>query len=278
MSVDELENGKNSNQEGPAVLVQKRPDGICILTMNRPHVANASTPEICMALSAAINEANKDDATRVIIITGNGSAFAAGGDIFAMDTRTGMFEGSPNEIRNGYRKLIHSVQLAVYYSDVPVLGAINGSAAGAGNDLVAICDIAIASEKAKFSEAFVSLGLISGDGGSWLLPRVVGKTNAFLMAYTGEYFSAEEACKMGLVWKVVPHESVMEETLALAARIIKNPNGAVRATRRLIIEGGQSSFEAALDQCASIQGGLHYTPEHREKLAGVIARVKAHKK
>lgn len=261
-----------------AVLIDQREDGICILTLNRPHKANASDPEICGALAEAIRQVNTNPAARVIIITGNGSAFAAGGDVRAMESRTDMFAGSPNDIRNKYREIIHQVQLAIYYSDVPILAAVNGAAAGAGNDLVAVCDIAIASDKAKFQETFVSIGLISGDGGSWLLPRVVGKQNAFLMAYTADWFSAEEACKMGLVLKVVPHDTLMDETIALAKRIIRHPNGAIRATRRLLIEGGQSSFEAALDTCASIQGGMHFTDEHREKLAALLAKMDASKK
>jgi enoyl-CoA hydratase/carnithine racemase len=268
----------NEINQNDAVLIEEREDGICILTLNRPHKANASDPEICGALANAIYALNRKPQTRVIIITGNGKAFAAGGDVKAMANKTDMFAGSPNEIRNKYREIIHQVQLAIYYSDVPVLAAVNGAAAGAGNDLVAVCDIAIASDQARFQESFVSLGLISGDGGSWLLPRVVGKQNAFLMAYTADWFSAEEACKMGLVLKVVPHESLITETLALAQRIIRHPNGAIRATRRLIIEGGQSSFEAALDTCASMQGGMHFTNEHREKLTALLEKMELAKK
>ncbi len=261
-----------------AVLIDKRDDGICTVTLNRPEIANASVPELCGALAETIRQLNKDLTVKVIILTGKGKAFSAGGDVKAMESRTDMFAGSPNDIRNKYREIIHDVQLSIYRSDIPILAAVNGAAAGAGNDLVAVCDIAIASEKARFQETFVSIGLISGDGGSWLLPRVIGKTNAFLMAYTADWFTAEEAKEMGLVYKVVPHEQLMDETVALAKRIARHPNGAVRATRRLIIEGGQSSFEAALDQCASIQGGLHHTPEHREKLAELLEKLRTHKK
>lgn len=260
------------------VLIEKREHGICIVTMNRSENANASTPELCGALADAIESLQKDDEVNVIVLTGAGKYFSAGGDLKAMKSRTDMFAGSPNAIRNKYRSIIHRVQLAIYRSDIPVLAAVNGPAAGAGNDLVAVCDIAIASDQAKFQETFVSIGLISGDGGSWLLPRVIGKTNAFLMAYTADWFSAEDVCKMGLVHKVVPHEQLLSETLAFAERIARHPNGAVRATRRLIIEGGQSSFEAALDQCASIQGGMHYTEEHREQLEKLLEKLHHHSK
>ncbi|MCB1212912.1 MAG: enoyl-CoA hydratase/isomerase family protein [Chlamydiia bacterium] len=255
------------------VIVEKREDGICILRMNRPEHANASTPELCLALAQAVENCNRDESVHVIIITGTGRFFSAGGDIKAMDTRTDMFAGSPNDIRNKYREIIHKVQLSIYRSDIPVIAAVNGASAGAGNDLVAVCDIAIAAEQAKFQETFVSIGLISGDGGSWLLPRVIGRSNAFLMAYTADWFTAEEVQKMGLVHKVVPNESLMDETLALAARINRHPNGAIRATRRLIIEGGESSFEAALDQCASIQGGLHFTDGHRDRLEKLLKKL-----
>ena len=260
------------------VLIDIRDDGIAFITMNRPDIADASVPEVCHGVADAVRELNKNPDVRVIILTGNGRAFSAGGDLKAMLDKRDMFGGSPNDIRNRYRSIIHDEQLAIYRSDVPVIAAVNGAAAGAGNDLVAVCDIAIASDKAKFQETFVSIGLISGDGGSWLLPRVIGKTNAFLMAYTADWFSADEVQKMGLVHKVVPHDDLLEETLALAKRIARHPNGAVRATRRLIIEGGQSSFEAALDQCASIQGGMHFTPEHREKVIELMDKLEAKRK
>ena len=260
------------------VLIEKRENGICIVTMNRPEYANASTPELCGAVADAIESINQDKNVKIIVLTGAGKFFSAGGDLKAMESRTDMFAGSPNDIRDKYRSIIHRVQLSIYRSDVPILAAVNGPAAGAGNDLVAVCDIVIASDQAKFQETFVSIGLISGDGGSWLLPRVIGKRNAFLMAYTADWFSAEDVCKMGLVHKVVPHEQLLPETLALAERIIRHPNAAVRATRRLIIEGEQSSFEAALDTCASIQGGLHYTDEHRERLEKLLARLSHHLK
>lgn len=261
-----------------SVLTEIRDDGIAIVTMNRPEIANASIPDICLGVADAIITLNHNPDVRVIIITGAGKAFCAGGDLKAMINKTDMFEGSPNDIRNKYRQLIHAEQLAIYRSDVPVLAAVNGAAAGAGNDLVAVCDIAIASEHAKFQETFVSIGLISGDGGSWLLPRVIGKSNAFLMAYTADWFSAEDVQKMGLVHQVVPQEEVLDATIALAQKIIRHPNGAVRATRRLMIEGGQSSFDAALDQCASIQGGMHFTKEHHEKVIALMEKLEAKRK
>lgn len=261
-----------------AVLVKPIDSGIYLVTMNRPEKSNASDPELCLTLAKTLIELNGDKNVKVIILTGNGRAFCAGGDVKAMNERRDMFAGTPNDIRLAYREIIHRVQKAIYNADVPIIAAVNGAAAGAGNDLVAVCDIAIASDQAKFAETFVSIGLISGDGGSWLLPRVIGKNNAFLMAYTGEWFTAEEAKAMGLVLKVVPHEQLLPEAIALARRIAKNPNAAVRATRRLLIEGGQSSFDAALDACASIQSGLHFTPEHREAVTKLIALLDSKKK
>ncbi|OGT29664.1 MAG: hypothetical protein A3E87_08385 [Gammaproteobacteria bacterium RIFCSPHIGHO2_12_FULL_35_23] len=255
------------------VLVETKENGVNIVTMNRPEYANASKPELCLALAETLQKLNQDKTVKVIVLTGSGHFFSAGGDVKAMKERTDMFAGSPNDIRNSYRNIIHKVQLTIYNLDVPIIAAVNGAAAGAGNDLVAVCDIAIASEKAKFQETFVTIGLISGDGGSWLLPRVIGRSNAFLMAYTGEWFSAEQVKEMGLVWKVVPHDKLMEETLALADSIAANPNGTVRATRRLILESGQASFEASLDLCASIQGGLHYTEGHQQALDHLLAKL-----
>lgn len=256
-----------------AVLIEDVGDGIIVLKMNRPEKANASDNILCNAISQAIRNLNQDPNTKVIILTGVGKAFAAGGDVKAMHTKTDMFAGSPDDIRNQYRSVIHQLQLAIYDSEVPIIAAVNGAAAGAGNDLVAVCDLAIASENAKFAETFVTIGLISGDGGSWLLPRVIGKRNAYLMAFTGEWFSADDVLKMGLVSKVVPHEKLLEEATLIAKQIAKNPTRAVRATRRLLVEGEESSFRAALDTCASIQGGLHFSKEHNEKLNELIEKL-----
>ena len=123
----------------------------------------------------------------MVILTGAGSAFSSGGNVKHMRDKTGMFGGSPAQLRNGYRRGIQRIPLAMMALEVPAIAAVNGPAIGAGCDLTCMCDMRIASERAVFAESFVKVGIIPGDGGAWLLPRAVGMARASEMAFTGRH-------------------------------------------------------------------------------------------
>ena len=147
---------------------------------------------------------------------------------------------------------------------MPIIAAVNGAAIGAGNDLACMCDIRIASSTAKFAESFVKLGIVPGDGGCWLLPRVVGMSRAAELALTGDAIGAEEALRIGLVSRVVAPEVLLDEALALAARIAANPAQVVRWTKQLLQQARTGTLDEALDFAGRFQGQAHHTADHKE--------------
>src|SRR3989338_5570737 len=167
--------------------------GITHVIMNHPKNLNALDDEMIEALCYTMQQLNDDLNVKVIILSAEGPHFSAGGDVKAMHERTGMFGGSPAEIRHHYHTGIQRLPRMMYRLEVPVIAAIHGYAVGGGADLAAMCDIRIAAEDAIFSERFVKLGLISGDGGAWIWPRLLGVENAYRILLTGDWIKAEEA-------------------------------------------------------------------------------------
>jgi enoyl-CoA hydratase/carnithine racemase len=183
-----------------------------------------------------------------------------------------MFGGTAPEIRDGYRKGIQRIPLAVSKLEVPIIAAVNGPAIGAGCDLTMMCDMRIASEKAVFAESFVKVGIIPGDGGAWFLPRVIGLSRANEMAFTGDPVNAETALAWGMVSKVVPPEELLNAAKDLAGRVAVNPPGALRMTKRLIQEGQDMKLEPLLDMSASMQALAHQTKDHVEAVNAIIEK------
>lgn len=247
------------------VVLSDLSDGILTLTLNQPEARNPiSSAPVIEALCTAVENADRDIGCRVIIITGAGSAFSTGGDIATMRMGGGLNDPSPTTTRRNYRNGIQRLPVLFESIEVPVIAAVNGPAIGAGCDLACMCDIRIASEKAKFAESFVKMGIVPGDGGAWLLPRVVGWSKASEMAFTGELLDANEALACGLVSRVVPVDALMDEARALAARIAANPANAVRMTKRLIRESRLASLSTILEASAAAQALCHTTQDHKE--------------
>jgi enoyl-CoA hydratase/carnithine racemase len=246
-------------------LLTEREGAILTVRMNRPDTRNAlSEPSQMKEFVELCAQLRLDRSVKVVILTGNGPAFCAGGNVKDMRERGGIFQGSPYELRESYRNGIQSIPLALYELDVPIIAAINGAAIGAGLDLACMCDIRIASDKAVFAESFVKLGIVPGDGGAWLLPRVVGMPRASIMALTGDTIDARKALDWGLVADVYNTESLDDEALALARRIAANPSHALRLTKRLLREGQHMRLDSLLEMSASFQALAHYTDDHRE--------------
>ena len=179
------------------VLFERNGD-VVTLTLNCPETRNALTAEVVDALVAACERVAFDHKVRAVVVTGAGPAFCSGGSVKDMREKTGLFGGSPAEMRNQYRTGIQRIPLALYELEAPTIAAVNGPAMGAGCDLALMCDIRIASDTAIFAESFVKLGIVPGDGGAWLLPRVVGLSKACEMAFTGSSIDAAGAldCKL----------------------------------------------------------------------------------
>ena len=242
-------------------LLYEKDGAIVTLTMNRPEERNPLTGHFDEFVNAC-TRINADQLVRCVILTGAGPAFCAGGNVKDMRDKKGIASGSSREIMDGYRNGIQRIPLAFYNLEVPSIAAVNGAAIGAGNDLACMCDIRIASDTALFAESFVKLGIIPGDGGAWLLPRVVGMSKAAEMTYTGDRIDAKEALACGLVSRVVPAADLMKEARALAGRIAANPGVTLRMSKRLLREGQHTRLDSLLEMSAALQAIAHFTPEH----------------
>jgi len=256
-----------------AVLYEIDEEGIVLLTLNRPELRNPiSDAEMIEALLAALARLELDPKARVAILTGAGKGFSSGGNINEMKPGGNLNSGSPAATRLAYKRGIQRLPLAFAALEVPVIAAVNGAAMGAGCDLTCMCDLRIAGESAKFAESFVKLGLIAGDGGSWLLPRVVGWSKAAEMALTGDAIDAAEALACGLVSRVVPDAELLDAARALARRIAANPPHAVRMTKRLLWEGRKADLPTLLEMASAMQAAAHATADHEEAVAAFLEK------
>lgn len=248
--------------------------GVLTLTMNRDDVRNILTST---ALAADIEHvcrwAASTDELSVLIITGAGKAFSAGGNIHDMHRQDGMFAGDGVRIRDNYRRGIQSMAAALYQLDLPTIAAVNGAAIGAGLDLSCMCDVRIAARSARMGETFVKLGLIPGDGGSWFLPRLVGPQRAAELSFSGRIISAEEAVAMGLFLEVVDDQDLMARARSLAADFASAPRSALRQTKRLLQQSMRMTLVDFLDFCAAQQALLHHSVEHRNEVAATITKL-----
>lgn len=246
---------------------------IATLTLNRPDIRNAFTDQaIIDEIVDACESVQKDQDIRCLVLTGAGSAFSAGGNVKDMYNKEGMFSGDPDQVRNNYRNGIQRIPMAFHHLDVPTIAAVNGPAIGAGCDLTCMCDIRIASEKARFGETFVSVGLIPGDGGAFYLPRTVGFSKALELALTCRVIDAAEALRIGLVSEVVAPEKLMERSLEVAAEIAKQPTRILRLAKRLFYLCQGKSLEETLEISASYQALCHHSPEHMGAIEAFFAK------
>ena len=248
-------------------------DRIATLTFQRDDVRNALTGTTLVAdIITTIEWANRCEAVSVIILTGAGSAFSAGGNIKEMRDREGTFAGDVRAIQRHYRLGIQHLPLALETAEVPVVAAVNGPAVGAGFDLACMCDLRIGCPESLFGETFINLGLIPGDGGAWFLQRLVGYHRAAELSLTGRLVKAEEARALGLLLEVVPGSELMTKTRELAQRIAAKPPQTVRFTKRLLKTAQRTELRDLLDLSACYQGICHHTGDHHEAVAAFLEK------
>lgn len=251
----------------------KREGAVALITMNRPETRNAiSDDDAVQAVVEMCETLNHDTSIRAAILTGAGSSFSSGGNLKTLRDKMGSGLGDPIRSRQAYRDGIQRVPLALGSLEVPIIAAVNGPALGAGNDLACLCDIRIASERAVFAATFVKLGLIPGDGGAWLLPRVVGMSRACELAFTGDTIDARQALQWGLVSQVVPADDLLATATELAQRIARNSGHALRMTKRLLRESIHSRMDTILEMSAGFQALAHHTAEHEAALDAFLGR------
>lgn len=244
---------------------------VATLTLARPDIRNAITePEMLDEIIATIDRPPPE--VRVLVLTGRGTAFSAGGDVHAMGNRAGMFSGTPYEIAEAYRTSIQRLTRSVLSTDIVTIAAVNGPAVGAGFDLVLSCDLRVGSSQAWFAHTFIDLGIIPGDGGAWLLPRVVGWQHAAELAFTARRVEADEAADLDILLEVVEPDLLMERVGRLAADIAAKPAHSLRLTKRLLRHARGMDLEGFLDLSAALQAMSHAEPEHEEAVERFLER------
>jgi enoyl-CoA hydratase/carnithine racemase len=254
-------------------ILTEREGAILTVTLNLPDKRNPiSDPALIDALEAALLAADADIGVRAVILTGAGSAFSSGGDLKAMKEGKGLRAPLPAQTRRNYRAGIQRLPLLFHALEVPVIAAVNGPAIGAGLDLACMCDGRIAAEAAVFAESFVKVGITPGDGGAWLLPRIIGFSKATELALTGETIDAGEALRIGLVSRVVPGGELIAAARVIADKIAANPPHAVRMTKRLLREGQTATLANLLEMSAAMQSLAHATRDNDEAIDAFLEK------
>jgi 2-(1,2-epoxy-1,2-dihydrophenyl)acetyl-CoA isomerase len=240
-----------------------------MLTLNRPAQLNSFNADMNRRLRVALGDAAADAAVRAVVITGAGRGFCAGQDL--NDPELGMVGGVP-DVGGVVEKLYKPLALQVRTMPVPVIAAVNGVAAGAGANFALGCDLVVAARSASFIQAFSKIGLIPDCGGTWLLPRLVGRARALGLAMTGDKLPAEEAQRIGLIWQCVDDAALMDTALALATKLAVMPTKALAETRAAIDEASGTEYAAALSMEARRQDALGRAPDAREGIAAFVEK------
>ena len=260
----------------PNVLLDIK-DRIATVTLNDPERRNPITGnDMIEALLEKFAKVQADPEVSVMILTGAGSAFCAGGDIKEMNDPDGVFRKEPLAAAQSYVDGVQKLPQALYNLDIPTIAAVNGAAVGAGCDLTMMCDMRIASEKAKFGEVFLNLGIIPGDAGSWFLLRRLGHQRAADLTFSGRMVAADEALEIGMVLEVVPHDTLLERARERAAVIAAKPPRAVRIAKRLMRNAERMDLPDFLNSAAAYQALMHETEDHHEAVSAFIEKRKPH--
>ncbi|WP_369829536.1 enoyl-CoA hydratase/isomerase family protein [Nocardia sp. 852002-20019_SCH5090214] len=247
-------------------------DHVATIRLNRPHRKNAFTLEMIDAWADALSEAERDPNTRVVVVTGAGGSFCSGVDLTVLE----QIEPTPLGAKNLLTKHVHRVAHAAEALSKPYLAAVSGDAFGAGMDMALLADIRLASESARFSQAYIRVGLVPGDGGCYLLPRIVGTANALQLMWTGRTVDAAEALALGLVSAVHPAAELDRAICALATEIASQPPIAVQMIKRSTKLGEKHDLTTALDLISSHHAVVMSTEDSREARRALAEKRSAH--
>lgn len=237
------------------------------ITLNNPDQMNAITTPMIESLVHVLKHADFDSDIRVIVITGKGKSFCAGGDIKAMEEKSGMFAGESNELRMRYMHGIQQIPRAMEEVSKPIIAMVNGAAIGAGCDLSMMCDLRTGSAQSKFGETFTRMGLVPGDGGTFFLQRVVGYSKAMQMFLTADLFEGQKAFDFGLLNFLFEDSVLKDETEKLADKIAGLAPVAQSMTKKAMKISYLSDLSTSLDVLATFQGITQRTSDHFEALS-----------
>lgn len=237
------------------------------ITINNPAQMNAITIPMIDSLVKVLKHADFDKNIRVIVITGAGKSFCAGGDIKAMEEKSGMFAGESNELRMRYMHGIQQIPRCIEEVSTPIIAMVNGAAIGAGCDLAMMCDLRVGSNSSKFSETFTRMGLVPGDGGTFFLQRVVGYSKAMQMFLTAEVFEGKKAFDFGLLNFLFEDSVLLTETSKLADAISSLAPIAQSMTKKAMKISYLHDLHTSLDTLSTFQGITQRTSDHFEALS-----------
>ena len=255
-------------------IIYEQDQRVVTITLNRPDTRNALSGDLIDGLINALEKANRDKNVGCVILTGAGKSFSSGGNLQEIKNMTTKDNMSQSQLEDWYRFGIQKIPLTMNAIDVPIVAAVNGHAIGAGNDLCTMCDIRIAGEDAKFSESFLRIGIIPGDGGSWFLPKIIGLSRAAEMILTCDVLDAEKALNWGLVSHIFKSEELIIQAKKIANKIASQPPEATRRAKRLLRMSQNVSLDNALEMAASQQSILQMMDDHREALDALIEKRK----
>ncbi len=241
-------------------LVIEKLGPVLSLTLNRPESLNAFSPEMILGLTEAIKNAENDDDVRVIVLSGAGRSFSAGGDVKTMGQANGI------QVYEHIGKL-NELILTMKGIEKPIIAAVHGFAAGAGFNLALACDLIVAAEDSKFALSFSQVGLVSDGGGSYLLPRLIGPHLAKQFFFTAEPIPAERLYQLGVINYLFPLEKLQEETIKLALKLAYGPSKAFGKQKKLIEHSFTSTLEEILEEERLIQTLMVQTEDHKEGVA-----------
>ncbi len=254
-------------------LLSRQDGAVLTLTLNRPQALNSFNGALHDALVAALKAAAGDAGVRCVVITGAGRGFCAGQDLSDPAIAPDLTPGAePKDIGNLIEARYKPLAMLIHQFPVPVVAAVNGVAAGAGANFALNCDIVLAAKSASFIQAFSKIGLVPDCGGSWLLPRLVGRANAMALAMLGEKCSAEEAQRIGLIWRCVDDAALASEAQALAERLAAMPSKALAETRRAFDIADHMDLGAALSMEGEVQRRLGMSHDYIEGVSAFFAK------
>ena len=244
-------------------------DRVATILLNRPEKMNAFNPDMLKAWQQARRDAQADPEVRVVVLTGAGKAFCSGGDTGRMAARAADTEApdSPISAKDSLRAGPQSVAMAVQALEKPYIAAVNGVAAGAGMDMALMADIRLAAKSARFSEAYMRVGLMPGAGGCYFLPRVVGLSKALELFFTADWVDGTEAERIGLVNHVYEDDKLMEETYKLAGRLANSPPINMSLIKRTLYQSLTTDLRTSLDLVSSHMAVVRSTEDSKEAIA-----------
>jgi len=248
-------------------------DGLWWVTLDRPEARNAYSEAMVDELVAAFDQLEGDDAVRCVAVTGAGKAFSAGGDLKLMLAHEGMFEGDARGLRARYMMGIQRVPRRLARFGKPVIAAINGAAIGAGLDLACMCDLRVATRKAKLGSTFVKVGLVPGDGGAYFLARTIGFPKALEMVLTGRLVQGDEALQLGLVHSLAEDaDALLADVRARATVLCGLPPVALSLAKSAAYRSWDLPLDGALELAATYQGVAQNTADHDEAVRAFLEK------